>query len=179
MTRAILALAFFSSLVFAQDAGSSGALEDFPWISNDLSSYDTSAYLSGWPTVPLTPLPVYPTDTTVYPTGTAEPAPTYGAPAPYPSSSGTSDQAPVPTSEAPGYGPPSAPGTTYAPVPTIATSYGSPVVSEPPPVAPPANGTVSEAPVPTASQTFVSAGNLFTVKLPVVLGALAFVFAML
>jgi len=178
MTRAILAVAFFSSLVFAQDAGSSGALEDFPTIINDLTS---SVYQPGVPTVPSTPLPVYPTDTVIYPTGTAAPAPSYGAPAPYPSS-GTSEQAPVPSSEAPVYGSPSAPAPTYAPapVPTIATSYGAPVASQPAVVpVPPANGTVSEAPVPTASQTFVSAGNTFTVKLPIVLGALGFVFAML
>jgi len=171
MVRSLYLLALLPALALAHEGEHEGEvehgttlvlpsnIEQFPTIINDLSSYQTSAFLSTFPTGTLEPNP--------YPTGSASAPPSYGtgSAVPYPSSSGTSDQAPTATVTA-----------TEAPVATT-TMATSPVYAPPPAESSAAGGnaTGSAAPAPTQ----IAAGNTFTVKLPVVLGALGLVFAML
>jgi len=171
MARSLYILALLSSVVAAQSS-SVGNLEAFPSISNDLSNVNTASLLAGIPTG--TVEPVYGTGSAAaaaptYPASTG--GSSYGTAAPVAVSSGGSSGLPYPTETGgPVYG-----ASSAAPVATtVQSSYVAPSAS----AAAAGNATATQSAIPAAS-SFVSSGNAFTVKLPIVLGALGLVFAML
>jgi hypothetical protein len=186
MVRSLFLLAVLPAVALAQAVVVSPTItypdnmEDFPTIINDYTS--TTDLITTYPpgTMSLDPQPpTYPTETetATYPSETAPP-PSYGtgAPPPPPSTSGTSDQEPQPTAtetateiETETYG---------IPPPPVETTTMETSVYEPPAVTASQNATGTEGLV-APTETFNSGGNTFSVKLPVVLGALGLVFAML